>query len=126
VSLLRGPFGSYPNFLFEIDACEAAAFVAALRAVADDAGFEAFAGRCGVRRTDPRIWPAFDWLHEHARRSDATDVGLYDLGRYGNWHEASRAKLDGRRDGAAQPGSHRARGSTARRRSSRGPTPRPR
>jgi hypothetical protein len=85
LSVLRGPFGSYPNFLFEIEATEAAAFVDALRAVADDAGFEALAGRYGVRRTDPRIWAAFDWLHAHARRADATEAGLLDLGRYGNW-----------------------------------------
>ncbi len=85
MSVVRGHFGSYPNFFFEIDAAQAGAFVAELSAVATDADFEHFVDRHGVRRTDARFWATSDWLRLDARRANVTTAGLHDLGRYENW-----------------------------------------
>jgi len=85
LTLVRGHFGSYPNFLFEVAAEELPAFVSEVRAATTPGAFTRLAARHGVRRTDPRFWPALDWLHADLRRRDPTEAGLYDLGRYGNW-----------------------------------------
>jgi hypothetical protein len=82
LSVVRGPFGSYPNFFFEVKAEEVEAFVDALRAVATDADYEGFVTRYGVRRTGSRFWAFSDWLHQDGRRADATRAGLHDLDRY--------------------------------------------
>ena len=84
MSVVRGDFGSYPNFFFEIEAAQAGAFVAELRAVASDADFERFVDRYGVRRTDARFWATSDWLHANAVHANVTEAGLHDLGRYEN------------------------------------------
>ncbi len=82
LSVVRGHFGSYPNFFFEVDADAIDAFAAALRAVASDADFAAFVARFGVRRTDGRFWAFSDWLRADSLRADRTRAGVYDLGRY--------------------------------------------
>jgi hypothetical protein len=85
LTLVRGHFGSYPNFLFEVETAELPAFTEELQAVRTPADFSRFASRFGVRRTDARFWPTLDWLHADLRRRHPTEYGLYDLGRYGNW-----------------------------------------
>ncbi len=85
VTVVRGHFGSYPNFFFEVPAEQIGAFVDALRGLSSDADLEQFSGRFGVRRTDPRFWATSDWLREDLRRENPTESGLYDLGRYGNF-----------------------------------------
>jgi hypothetical protein len=85
LNVIRGHFGgSYPNFVFEVSAAEARAFVDALLAVASEADFERFAARYGIRRTDPRFWATLDWLHDDLRRAKPTEFGLYDINRYEN------------------------------------------
>ena len=53
-----------------------------LLAVQDATELEALVGRWGVRRTSPRFWQTFDWVHAVAARENATEAGLFDLGRY--------------------------------------------
>ena len=84
LTVVRGHFGSYPNFFFDVPADQIGAFVDELRALASDADLARFAGRYGVRRSDPRFWDTSDWLREDLRRRSPTEFGLYDLGRYGN------------------------------------------
>jgi hypothetical protein len=84
LTIVRGTLGSYPNFLFEVDGSEIDAFVQALAAVEDAAAFEALVERFGVRRTSPRFWEAFDWIHADLRRRKPTQAGLLDLNRYEN------------------------------------------
>jgi hypothetical protein len=84
LSVVRGHFGSYPNFFFEAKASELAAFVDELRGLASEADLERFATAHGIRRTDPRFWATSDWLREDLRRQSPTEAGLYDLGRYSN------------------------------------------
>ena len=85
VTVVRGQFGSYPNFFLAVDAEQTGAFVDALRAVTSAADFERFVDRFGVRRTDERFWATSDWLGENLRQKQPIEAGLYDLGRYGNY-----------------------------------------
>ncbi len=84
LTVVRGHFGAYPNFFFEVGAAQIGAFVTALRAVTTPADFEQLAGRYGVRRSSPAFWATSDWLREDLRRANATQAGLYDLDRYLN------------------------------------------
>jgi hypothetical protein len=84
LTVLRGHFGSYPNFFFEIDAPDAGAFVEALQELRSDADLERFVGRHGIRRSDARYWETVDWLHGDLRRRSPREAGLYDLDRYQN------------------------------------------
>jgi hypothetical protein len=84
VTVLRGHFGSYPNFFFEAPAAELDAFASALLGVASEADFERFAARYGIRRTDPRFWETADFLREDLSRANPREAGVYDLGRFEN------------------------------------------
>ena len=85
LTVARGYLGSYPNFVFDVEASEIEAFAAALAALGTEAHFEAVAARYGVRRTSPRFWPIVDWIHEDFRRREPTEAGIFDLARYGNY-----------------------------------------
>jgi hypothetical protein len=82
VTVVRGHFGSYPNFFFEVALEEVEAFAEELRAVASEEDLAAFVARYGIRRTDPRFWEMADWLREDLRRKSPMEAGVYDLGRY--------------------------------------------
>jgi len=84
LSVIRGQFGSYPNFFFAVRMTEVPEFVEALRRVSSDSEFSGLVESFGVRRTSSRIWETLDWLKEDLRRQSVTEAGLYDLGRYGN------------------------------------------
>jgi hypothetical protein len=84
LSVVRGELGSYPNFLFEMEAGDVGGFVEALRRVTTEDGFSELAQRFGVRRTDPRIWSGSDWLDAEGRRESPTTAGRLDLDRYAN------------------------------------------
>lgn len=84
VTVVRGHFGSYPNFFFAVDATEIAAFVDGMKAMTGAADLERFVDAYGVRRTDPRFWATSDWLREDLIRAHPVEAGIYDLGRYGN------------------------------------------
>jgi hypothetical protein len=84
VTVVRGHFGSYPNFFFEVEAEEIDTFASELSALASESDLEGFASRYGVRRTDPRFWEMVDWLREDLRQRSPLEAGVYDLGRYGN------------------------------------------
>lgn len=81
----RGPLGSYPNFVFAVDADRIDAFAADLAAVRDAIDFTALVETWGVRRTSPSLWETVDWLHADFQRSQPTQFGLFDLNRWGNW-----------------------------------------
>jgi len=85
VTIVRGHFGSYPNFFLAVDAEQVGAFVDALRAVTGASDFGGLVDRFGVRRTDERFWATSDWLREDLRQKQPIEAGLYDLGRYGNF-----------------------------------------
>ena len=84
LTVVRGHFGSYPNFIFEVEASRISGFVDGLLALRTDADLERFAGSYGVRRTSARFWETVDWLHADLKRREPTTAGLYDFDRYKN------------------------------------------
>jgi hypothetical protein len=84
LTVVRGHFGSYPNFLFEVEADDVDDFVDELAALRSDADLEKFTGRYGVRRRSKHFWETVDWLHADLKRRDPTQAGLYDFQRYQN------------------------------------------
>ena len=84
VSVVRGAFGSYPNFFLEVGGHEVDAFVEDLQALTKQTDLDLFVAAHGIRRTDPRFWTMSDWLRAELRKRSPTEAGLYDLGRYGN------------------------------------------
>jgi hypothetical protein len=84
LSVIRGHFGSYPNFIFEVDAAKLPAFVDALLALRTDADLERFVGSYGIRRTSARFWETTDWLRADLKRREPSEAGIYDYGRYQN------------------------------------------
>jgi hypothetical protein len=84
LTVLRGPFGSYPNFFFETDVAGIDAFVGELAAVRTDADLARFVERHGVRRTSAHFWDVSDWLRKDLHRRQPTEAGVYDLDRYQN------------------------------------------
>jgi hypothetical protein len=84
LDVVRGYLGSYPNFLFEVEEAQLEKFAEALMAVQDDAGMERLADRWGLRRTSPRYWQTFDWIHDDFRKRQPLEAGLLDMGRYKN------------------------------------------
>ncbi len=84
LSVVRGHFGSYPNFIFEVDAAHVPAFVDGMLSLQSDAELEPFVARYGVRRTSARFWETLDWLHADGKRRNPTEAGLYDINRYKN------------------------------------------
>lgn len=84
LTLVRGHFGNYPNFLFEVEADDTAAFVDALAGMKTESDLTTLAEHYGVRRTSPRFWQTADWLNADFARRDPTQAGIYDLNRYQN------------------------------------------
>lgn len=84
LTVVRGYLGSYPNFVFDVDAAQIESFTGALAEVQNASDFEALVGRWGLRRTSPRLWSTVDWLHDDFRRQQPTEFGLFDLDRYDN------------------------------------------
>jgi hypothetical protein len=85
LTIAPGYLGSYPNFVFDVDASEMEDFAQALTAVGNAADFETFVERFGVRRTSPRFWTTFDWIHDDFRQRHPSQAGLFDLNRYANF-----------------------------------------
>ncbi|MFP8878468.1 MAG: fatty acid cis/trans isomerase [Myxococcota bacterium] len=85
LTIVPGYLGSYPNFVFEVDAGELEEFHRLLTGVTDDADFERLADRYGVRRTSPDFWATMDWMLADFRNRRPTEAGLFDLGRYKNF-----------------------------------------
>jgi len=84
LTVVRGHFGSYPNFFFAVDAARLREFVDTLRGASSDVAYERFVDAYGVRRSDAHFWANSDWLREDLRRRHPIEAGIYDLGRYVN------------------------------------------
>lgn len=75
---------AYPNFMFDIDAGEAAEFAEALIAVETPEDLTAVVERWGVRRSSPDFWAMIDSVTEYVRRTDPLKAATFDVNRYKN------------------------------------------
>lgn len=79
-----GVLSSYPNFLFNLDAREVPAFVAALEQVRDTDDLERIVERWGIRRSHPQFWFYFNDLARYLEETDPVEAGALDMNRYQN------------------------------------------
>ena len=84
LTVVRGHFGSYPNFFFEADAGGMRGFVDELAAMQSEVDLTALASHYGIRRSSARFWATSDWLRDDLVRREPTQAGIYDLDRYKN------------------------------------------
>ncbi len=85
LSILKGPIGSYPNFIFRVPQQDVAPFVKALSDMRNDRDRQQLVDRWGVRRTHPDFWQVFHSFREHLQATDPRQAGYYDLNRYEGW-----------------------------------------
>ena len=85
LTLIRGPAGCYPNFIFQVPLASVEEFATSLRAVASAADFAALVNRFGVRRTHPAFWDAFQFFTQYQTRSNPLERGIFDANRYENY-----------------------------------------
>ena len=84
LTVYPGVWTSYPNFMFNLRAEEAPAFVAALEQARDPAAFERLVQRWGIRRSHPEFWRYFHDLSAYIRETEPAEAGVLDMNRYQN------------------------------------------
>ncbi len=82
VTLIEGPFGSYPNFFVTVDEAGLPDFISDLQGVTDRAGWLDFVAAYGVRRSSPEFWQTADFFQDVVARNPPKSNGLLDLNRY--------------------------------------------
>lgn len=84
LTLYNGIAGSYPNFIFDIDANELELFEKALMEATSEDAFDALVQKWGVRRTHPQFWQIFHDFTQWQREQSPIDAGIFDANRYEN------------------------------------------
>ncbi|MCW3148051.1 fatty acid cis/trans isomerase [Stutzerimonas stutzeri] len=84
LTVYPGVLSSYPNFLFNLGAGEAPAFVTALEQVRSSDDFERVVERWGVRRSHPQFWFYFNDLTRYLGETEPIEAGVLDMNRYQN------------------------------------------
>jgi hypothetical protein len=80
LTVVPGFLGAYPNALFEVPRKDLPAFVDAVAALGDQAGYEALRRRFGVLRASDRFWTFSDQIQADHRKHDDL-AGLFDYNR---------------------------------------------
>lgn len=82
MTVVRGQFSSYPNFIFAVDENSLPDFVAKVLAIKTQSDFLDLVDAFGLRRTDKNFWQIFDAAQAGLRAQDPLQAGLLDLNRY--------------------------------------------
>lgn len=85
LTVVPGFVGSYPNYIFVVEAQRLAEFIRLLSNKLDHQQYEQFYAEFGIRRTNPDIWIQYDWLNAQFKNNKGVDAGLLDLSRYSNY-----------------------------------------
>ncbi|MFZ3153804.1 fatty acid cis/trans isomerase [Pseudomonas sp.] len=84
LTVYPGVLSSYPNFIFNVQAEQAAAFVTALEQARDAAALEKVVERWGIRRTHPEFWRYFHDMSAYIQQTEPLEAGVLDMNRYEN------------------------------------------
>lgn len=84
LTVYPGIAGSYPNFIFDINAEELEPFEKALMKATSEEEFDALVLKWGVRRTHPQFWQIFHDFTQWQREHNPIDAGVFDANRYEN------------------------------------------
>ncbi|MEO0977234.1 MAG: fatty acid cis/trans isomerase [Pseudomonadota bacterium] len=82
LTIVKGQFSSYPNFVFRMNAGEVPDFVKDVRAIRSQRDYLDVIAAYGIRRTDPRFWESIDLIQSELTAQDAIQAGLLDINRY--------------------------------------------
>ena len=81
---INGVAGAYANAIFAVDAEKLPNFVDAVATLANTDDLRKLVDRFGVRRTDPRFWPASDAVHSAWRKMAPREAAVLDYSRLAN------------------------------------------
>jgi len=84
LTVIKGLHGTYPNFFFDIELHQVAAFAERYASIRHRQDYEKFVEIFGVRRTHPHFWEASDWFQDYYAQQQPVLSGLFDLNRYNN------------------------------------------
>lgn len=84
LTIMKGLYGSYPNFFFDVDVKQAEYFATRYAAIRHREDYEKFVELFGVRRTHPDFWVISDWFQDYNTKQQPIVSGLFDLNRYHN------------------------------------------
>ncbi len=84
LTVARGFIGAYPNVFYQVGRDELPDFVQAIASLDSEANYQAFLGRFGIRRNDPRFWEHSDALHAAYLELAPVEAGLFDYNRLEN------------------------------------------
>ncbi|WP_421981777.1 fatty acid cis/trans isomerase [Roseibium sp.] len=82
LTIVKGQFSSYPNFIFRMKAEQVPDFVTAVRAIRSQRDYLDVIAAHGIRRTDPRFWESIDLIQSELNAQNAIQAGLLDINRY--------------------------------------------
>ncbi|TYC52799.1 peptidylprolyl isomerase [Rhodobacterales bacterium] len=82
LTIVRGQFSSYPNFIFRTSRADLPDFVRAVGAMESRRDYLEVVERFGIRRTHPQFWSVFDQVQASLDAQSALQAGLLDLHRY--------------------------------------------
>ncbi|MTI05157.1 peptidylprolyl isomerase, partial [Roseibium denhamense] len=82
LTIVKGQFSSYPNFVFKVSFDALPDFVEMLTGIRSQAGLVELVATYGVRRTAPDFWQVFDRVQVGLTAQDPLQAGLLDLNRY--------------------------------------------
>ncbi|MDO6685162.1 MULTISPECIES: fatty acid cis/trans isomerase [unclassified Agarivorans] len=84
VSLLPGLVGAYPGAFWQVQKSELKRLQQQLVHVNDEASYQAFMKRYGIRRTSQEFWPFSDRLHQAYLQAEPLESGILDYSRLEN------------------------------------------
>jgi len=84
LTLYPGIIGSYPNFIFSVEANEIKWFVEALTEAESKKDFEEVVLKWGIRRTHPGFWEILADITAWHKAQDPLQAGIFDINRYEN------------------------------------------
>ena len=84
LTLYPGIIGSYPNFIFSVEANEIEWFIDALTEAESKKDFEEVVQKWGIRRTHPGFWEILADITAWHKVQDPLQAGIFDINRYEN------------------------------------------
>ncbi|MDX1692213.1 MAG: fatty acid cis/trans isomerase [Ketobacteraceae bacterium] len=85
VTIMKGPVGSYPNYIFRVSQSQVSDFVDDVANMKRTKDRDLVVERWGVRRSSPDFWKVFHSFSDYLKASKPRQSGVYDLNRYHGW-----------------------------------------
>lgn len=82
VTVVKGQFSSYPNFVFRLPADKLDDFVETVSKIRTQDGYMNAVARFGIRRTQQDFWATVDQIQSHLYTQGPLEAGVLDLNRY--------------------------------------------